>query len=258
MNTLQLETDTFLYSYLNRSENDHDVEKLVDDCVNEFGVEYTAKLIIYARDHHFNRNKCLQASSYLIKNLKKESFAKFLFTRRINKQGGLINEVKDIITIINYYHENESKKRNREDVKNIPYPNSMRKGLKSALENFKWSEFVDYYNHNFESGIKLKDVIKYFHPNPKNSIAIEKISLTEYLSHLNDRDKYSKEIDKAIKNSVNDEYEIDIFHAILYDIIKSKDSYNEEEQELFNNGIDFDVENLRSDIQSIIIQPNVF
>lgn len=257
MNTLQLlEADVCLYFHLLSSKDNDKLENLIDDCVDKLGVEYTSKLIIYTRDLNFDTDKCLKAASYLIKHLKKESFSKFFFTRRLNKQGGIINNINDIITIINYYHLNESNKRNTKDVKDIPYPNSMRKGLKSALENFKWSEFVDYYNYNSELGIKLKDIIKYFHPNPQKSIATEKLSLTEYLSHFNNKDKYSKEIEKAIKNSVNDEYEIDIFHAILYDIVKSKNSINEKNE--LNVVVYNDIENLRNNVNSIIIQPTIF
>jgi predicted RND superfamily exporter protein len=261
MNNLQEEIKTELDLSLLEclSSNSNNIEALIDDCVKEFGTEYTAKLIIYARDNNYNNTNCLKASVYLIKHLKQVQFAKFLFTRRLSKTGGVIKDLKDIIFIVNFYLHNELTKRNTESIKDIPYPNSMRKGLRSALENFKWLEFIEYYDSNAEGQIKLKDIIKYFHPNPKKSVATSFINLRDYLNHFNDKNKYSKEIQKAMDSAVENQYEIDVFHAILYDMIKTKESTEEVTNEQLNMNVDFkDVENIRNDINSIIIKPNVF
>jgi hypothetical protein len=242
-----------------KSVNSIDLEKAVDQCVKEYGAEYTAKLIVYARDNNFKRMYCLDAAVFLIKYLKDAEFAKFFFTRRVGETGGIIKEIKDIMTLVNFYLLHEARRREQVTTKDIPYPNPMRKGIRSALENFKWLEFVEYSDLGFEKGIKIKDIIKYFHPNPQKSIATESIPLEDYISHLNDEEKYSREIEKAKAEAVDGFYEIDIFHAILYGFIPFDSkimSINSIPTEI---SVDFsDINIVRENIKSIVLKSDNF
>jgi hypothetical protein len=266
MNDLQKEiTDVdieLLHSL--QSTSHHSISNKIDECVNKHGVEYTAKLIVFARDNNLTSVYCMVAAVSLIKYLNKSEFSKYFFTRRIGNSGGIIKDIRDITIIVNMYLLSEKTKRNVTEITNIPYPNSMRKGIKSALENFKWDEFIKYYEINPEFKINLKDIIKYFHPNPQKSIATFKLSLDTYINHFNDTNRYSKEIQKAKDEAKNGEYEIDIFHAILYDFVKNDDSKPEVK---LQSEIDFvktslldlsNIDEIRKKIHKINLKPNSF
>ena len=262
MNDLQKEINNvdidLLESIQDSAHQGKTIRSLVDDCVEKYGVEYTAKLIVFARDNNLSTMYCMNAAVHLIKHLTKSEFAKFFFTRRVGNVGGIIKDVKDIVVIVNLYLSLEKQKRGGNiDIKEIPYPNSMRKGIKSSLENFKWDEFIEYFDNNTSLNISLKDIIKYFHPNPEKSIASLKLPLETYINHFNDKERFSKEIEKAKQNAVNGEYEIDIFHAILYDFVKNASITNYKSKSI--NYLDFtDAEKIRTTIQNIQLKPNTF
>jgi hypothetical protein len=227
-----------------------DFEKVIDDCVKEFGAEYTAKLIVFARDNNFTRTLCLEASVILVKYLKEAHFAKYFFSKRINGKGGIIREVRDITKIVNFYLGYEAHRREQISIKDISYPNCMRKGIRSALENFTMSEFYEYNQAMSSKWINLKDIIKYFHPNPQKSVATIKMSVTDYIECIGNSVKFAKEIEKVKSESVDGICEIDAFHAVLYDLLDYSTINNYYEIKKFNMD-NVNIEEIRQEIEQV-------
>lgn len=180
LNTLKLDGDQF---YRTESQSILDVKSAVEKCASQ-DVYFTAQCIRWSRTNGEGLRSVTQlAAAFLASYLSGKDFARYFYSRynKSSKIGGVIYRIDDAVQLSNIYFSL---------TKNSSLPNSIRKGLVSALENADTYELSKYKNTG------IVDIINLVHPNPNNSTAVVEVDGEKYRKILNAKIKSAKSPDK--------------------------------------------------------------
>lgn len=161
--------------YENPSDRENRIIRLIKE-VGSKNPEFVAKALIYARTKMNQRSVTHVGSAIHAANLSGTPFGSKFFSKRDRKQnkGGVVYRLDDMLEIMAYYQLRNPNK---------PFPASMKKGFKAALESADEYELAKYKSTNKD--ISLIDVVNIVHPKPtsKNADAFRKLmegTLTQF------------------------------------------------------------------------------
>jgi 60 kDa SS-A/Ro ribonucleoprotein len=118
---------------------------------NEENAKFVAKAMIYGRKEGYLRSISHLLAFLLSENVKKQPFVRKSIEKMIIRP----DDMTEIVALWDKEHPNKM------------IPNSIRRAFKSVLENALFDEYQFKKYSQSKSKIKLKDIVKLTHPNPK-------------------------------------------------------------------------------------------
>lgn len=168
------------------------IKKLLS-MVADHNLPLVAKMLVYVRSEVGQRSSTHFTSAVLAQYLSGSEMGKRFYSKRDRKgnSGGVVYRLDDIMEIIGAYYMINGV--------DAPFPNSMRKGFKSALESADRYELAKYQAKNRD--ISLVDAVNLVHPSPSKDMekTFEELMEGTLKQHKTARDKNTSSGQKVAK-----------------------------------------------------------